>query len=192
VIFPRPTSVARAAALPLAIALAFLTPDAAALAGCGGGDELSGAADVPDGYSLYRGDGVSFVHPDGFEPEAKTNANGIAEVRLTAPGGGDAYIHLTIAPDRGSDIEPLARSVRVAAEGLYGAEPGEEREVDVAGATAARRLDIVQPARDGAPRVERRDLLVLAPDGRFFILDAGGAGIDRDAVVDSFRLAGSE
>jgi len=165
------------------------------LAGCGGADELSGEADVPDGYAVYRGEGVSFAHPDGFEAETKDNANGTKEVTLK-PGGADpeAYIHLTIAPDRGDDIEPLARSVRVAAEGVFKAEPGEEREVDVAGATAARSLDIVQPERDGAPRVERRDLLVLGEDKRFFIFDVGAVagtdGIDRDAVIESFRLDG--
>ena len=165
------------------------------LAGCGGADELSGEADVPEGYAVYRGEGVSFAHPDGFEAETKENANGTKEVTLK-PGGADpeAYIHLTIAPDRGDDIEPLARSVRVAAEGVFKAEPGEEREVDVAGATAARSLDIVQPERDGAPRIERSDLLVLGEDKRFFIFDVGAVagtdGIDRDAVIESFRLDG--
>lgn len=168
----------------------------ALLAGCGGADELSGDADVPDGYATYRGEGVSFAHPEGFEAETKDNANGIKEVTLRDPGAGpDAdYIHLTIAPERGDDIEPLSRSLRVAAESIFKAEPGAEREVDVEGATAARRMDIVQPGGDGAPKVERRDLLVLAPE-RFYILDVGavdgGAGIDRDAVIESFRLDGA-
>ena len=134
------------------------------------------------------------MHPEGFEAETEDNPNGTKEVTLKPPGEEDpeAYIHLTIAPDRGDDIEPLSRSVRVAAEGIFKAEPGEEREIDVAGATAARSLDIVQPERDGAPRVERRDLLVLGEDKRFFIFDVGAVagtdGIDRDAVIDSFRL----
>ena len=137
---------------------------------------------------------MSFAHPEGFEAETKDNANGIKEVTLRDPGAGDDadYIHLTIAPGRGDDIEPLSRSVRVAAESIFKAEPGDEREVDVEGATAARRMDITQPGRDGAPQVDRRDLLVLAPDERFFILDVGavdgGAGIDRDGVIESFKL----
>ena len=108
---------------------------------------------------------MSFAHPEGFEAETKDNANGIKEVTLRDPGAGDDadYIHLTIAPGRGGDIEPLSRSVRVAAESIFKAEPGDEREVDVEGATAARRIDITQPGRDGAPQVDRRDLLVLAP-----------------------------
>jgi hypothetical protein len=167
------------------------------LAGCGGAEELSGEADVPEGYALFRSDGVSFVHPEGFEAATRDNANGIREITLREPGAGrdSDYIHLTIAPDRGEEIEPLVRSLRVAVESIFKAEAGDEREVDVEGARSARRLDIVQPARGGAPKVERRDLLVLAPDERFFILDVGavdgGGGIDRDAVIESFRLGGS-
>jgi hypothetical protein len=115
-------------------------------------------------------------------------------VTLRDPAAGDAAaaIHLTVAPDRGDDIEPLARSVRVAAESLAEGEVGDEREVDVAGATAARRLDVRQPARDGGT-VERESLLVLAPDERFYILSAAvpegdGDALDRDAVIRSFRL----
>jgi hypothetical protein len=171
-------------AMRIWIAVTFL----ALLAGCGG-DELSGAADVPEGYAVYRGEGVSFAHPDGFEPEAKTNPNGIEEVTLRDPSAGDAAasIHLTVAPERGDDIEPLARSVRVATESIAKGEVGDEREVDVAGATAARRMDIRQPAGDGAT-VERESLLVLGPDQRFYILTAIGDALDRDAVIQSFRL----
>jgi hypothetical protein len=165
---------------------------AALLAGCGG-DELSGEADVPDGYSLYRGEGVSFAHPDAFEAEAKTNANGIKEITLRDPASDDgAWILLTVAPERGDDIEPLARSVRVATESVFKGEVADEREVDVAGATAARRLDARLPSRSGA-EFARESLLVLAPDERFYILSAtvpesGEAAIDRDAVIRSFRL----
>ena len=165
----------------------------ALLAGCGG-DELSGAADVPERYSLYRGEGVSFVHPDGFEAETKTNANGVKEVTLKDPAGGDdaPYIHLTIAPERGDDIEPLARSLRVTTESVFDGEVSDEREVDVEGATAAQRVEIRQPSRSG-PVFERESLLVLAPDQRFYVLSAAapesaGDAIDRDAVIRSFRL----
>jgi hypothetical protein len=164
-----------------------------ALAGCGG-DELSGAAEVPEGYSLYRGAGVSFAHPEGFEADTKTNANGVEEITLSDPAGGDdaPYIHLSIAPDRGDDIEPLARSLRAAAESAFDGEVSDEREVDVEGATAARRIDIRQPSR-GGPVFERQSLLVLAPDERFYILSAAVPesaedAIDRDAVISSFRL----
>ena len=180
-------------ALRLIIALTIL----ASLGGCGGGDDLAGGADVPEGYALYNGEGVSFAHPAGFEAETKTNANGIEEVTLKDPDGGAdaAYVHLTIAPERGDDIEPLARSVRVAAESIFKGEVSDEREVDVEGATAARRVDIRQPSRDGT-EFERESLLVLAPDERFYILSAAApesddGAIDRDAVIRSFRLQGS-
>jgi hypothetical protein len=167
------------------------------LAGCGGGDELSGTADVPERYSLYHGEGVSFAHPDGFEAETETNANGVKEVTLKDPAGGDdaPYIHLTVAPERGDDIEPLARSVCVATESIFDGEVSDERDVDVEGATGARRLDARQPARSGTV-FERKSLLVLAPDERFYVLSAvvpesGGDALDRDAVIRSFRLGES-
>jgi hypothetical protein len=179
-------------ALTAVILLTILVP----LAGCGD-DELSGAADVPERYSLYHGEGVSFAHPDGFEAETETNANGVKEVTLKDPAGGDdaPYIHLTVAPERGDDIEPLARSVRVATESIFDGEVSDEREVDVEGATAARRLDARQPARSGTV-FERESLLVLAPDKRFYVLSAvvpesGGDALDRDAVIRSFRLGES-
>jgi hypothetical protein len=180
-------------AMRTGIALAIL-PILALLAGCGG-DELSGEAEVPDGYSLYRGEGVSFAHPDAFEAEAKTNANGIKEVTLRDPASGDdaPWIHLTVDPTGGDDIESLARSFRVVTEsGLFKGEVGEEREVDVEGAAAARRLDARLPSRSGLD-FERESLLVLAPDERFYILSAtvpesGGDAVDRDAVIASFRL----
>ena len=165
------------------------------VAGCGGGDDLSGKPAVPEGYAVYRGEGVSFAHPKGFKAETQTNPNGITQIRLSDPAaaGGGAFVNLTIAPDRGEDIEPLARSVRVAAESIFKGEASDEREVKVEGAIAARRMDIEQPGRDGAPDTKRRDLLVLAPDERFIILAAGAPSatadaIDRDAVISSFRL----
>jgi hypothetical protein len=180
-------------ALTLMIALTML----AALAGCGG-DDQAGSADIPEDYALYRGEGVSFAHPAGFEAETKTNANGVKEITLKDPEAGDdaPYVHLTIAPDRGDDIDPLARSVRVATESIFKGEVSDEREVDVDGATAARRVDIRQPARDGT-EFERESLLVLAPDERFYILSAAAPesdddAIDRDAVIRSFRLQGDE
>ena len=176
-------------AMRTAIALALV----ALLAGCGG-DELSGEAEVPDGYSVYRGEGVSFAHPGAFEAEAQSNPNGTKEVTLRDPAGddGDPWIHLTIAPERGDDIEPLARSARVATESIFKGEVSDEREVDVDGAVAARRLDVTLPSREGG-EYERESLLVLAPDERFYILSAtvpeGEDAIDRDAVIASFRLA---
>ena len=149
---------------------------------------------MPDGYSVYRGGGVSFAHPDAFEAEAKTNANGIKEVTLRDPASDDdaAYIHMTIDPEGGDDIERLARSVRVATESIFKGEVTDEREVDVDGATAARRLDASQPNRSGQV-FERESLLVLASDERFYILSAIVAesvedALDRDAVIRSFRL----
>jgi hypothetical protein len=165
----------------------------ALLAGCGG-DELSGEAEVPDGYTVYRGEGVSFAHPGAFEAEAQSNPNGTKEVTLRDPAGddGDPWIHLTIAPERGDDIEPLARSTRVATESIFKGEVSDEREVDVEGAVAARRLDVTLPSREGG-EYERESLLVLAPDERFYILSAtvpeGEDAVDRDAVIASFRLA---
>ena len=152
---------------------------------------------MPDGYAVYRGEGVSFAHPKGFKAETQVEPNGITQIKLRDPAaGGGAFVNLTIAPDRGEDIEPLARSVRVATESIFKGKASDEREVKVEGAIAARRMDIEQPGRDGAPATERRDLPVLAPDHRFIVLAAGAPSttadaIDRDAVIDSFRLDGA-
>ena len=50
-------------------------------AGCGGGGDLTGEADVPDGYTTFEGAGVSFAHPEGWRVQERS-ARG-------RPGGGD-------------------------------------------------------------------------------------------------------
>lgn len=171
------------ALLPAAMLLAAL-----ALPGCGGSD-FEGEADVPDGYATYRGDGVSFVHPEGWEATERDLGKGITEVRFqdpTAAGDGDAAVSLTVQPDVGDRFDAMLDSERAVLESAGGAGVSQD-EVDVPGARKAYRSKIES---DGAAS-EAID--VLAPDGRHIALAAGGPddqsdAVDAGAVVASFRL----
>jgi hypothetical protein len=161
---------------------------ALALPGCGGSD-FEGEADVPDGYATYRADGVSFIHPEQWEPAERDLGKGITEVRFQDPsasGDGDAAVSLTVQPDVGDRFEAMLESERSVLEDVGGAGVSQE-EVDVPGARKAYRSTIES---DGAAS-EAVD--VLAADGRHIALAAGGPDDQRDAVdaaavVDSLRL----
>jgi hypothetical protein len=171
------------ALLPAAVLLAAL-----AVPGCGGGD-FDGAADVPGGYATYRGDGVSFVHPEGWEATERDLGKGITEVRFQDPaaaGEADAAVSLTIQPGVGERFDAMLESERAVLESAGGAGVSQD-EVDVPGARKAYRRSIES---DGAAS-EAID--VLAPDGRHIALAAGGPddqsdAVDAGAVVDSLRL----
>ena len=70
---------------PLSAAAA-VTTAALVLTGCGGSD-FDGEADVPDGYATYRGEGVTFVHPEGWKPETRDLGKGITPEHLDASVG---------------------------------------------------------------------------------------------------------
>ena len=55
------------------------------LGGCGGSD-FEGDVDVPDGYATYKGNGVSFVHPEDWQ--ATTKSLGHEHHRAALPGPG--------------------------------------------------------------------------------------------------------
>ena len=160
-----------------------------ALPGCGGSD-FEGEADVPDGYASYRADGVSFVHPEGWQPTERELGKGITEVRFQDPaaaGEGDAAVSLTVQPDVGDRFDAMLESER-AVLASTGAGVSQD-EVEVPGARKAYRSKIES---DGAAS-EAVD--VLAPDGRHIALAAGGPDDQEDAVdaakvVDSLRLEG--
>jgi hypothetical protein len=175
------------ALLPAAVLLAAL-----AVPGCGG-SALEGDPEVPDGYATYRGDGVSFVHPEGWEPTERDLGKGITEVRFQDPaaaGAGDAAVSLTVQAGVGERFDAMLESERTVLESAGGAEVSQD-EVDVPGARKAYRSTIES---DGAAS-EAID--VLAPDGRHIALAAGGPddqsdAVDAGAVVDSLRLEGRQ
>jgi hypothetical protein len=175
------------ALLPAALLLAAL-----AVPGCGGAD-VEGEADVPDGYATYRGEGVSFVHPEGWKATERELGKGITEVRFQDPaaaGAGDAAVSLTVQPDVGERFDAMLESERAVLESAGGAGVSQD-EIDVPGARKAYRSTIES---DGAAS-EAID--VLAPDGRHIALAAGGPddqsdAVDAGAVVDSLRLEGQQ
>jgi len=169
--------------LPLAVLAALL------LGGCGGSD-FEGDVDVPDGYETYSGNGVSFVHPEGWRATTESLGHEITELRFQDPdaGGPEASaISLTVQPGVGERFDTQLEDERSVLEGAGGAKVSRE-DVDVPGATKAVRSTIES---EGA-RSEAVDL--LDSDGRHLALAAGGPDgerdvLDADAVIASLRVA---
>ena len=160
------------------------------LGGCGGSG-FDGDVDVPDGYATYSGNGVSFVHPEGWRATTKSLGHDITEVRFQDPaasGPAPAAISLTVQPGAGERFDSRLEGERAVLEGAGGAEVTQE-EVDVPGATKAVRSTI----ESAGARSEAVDLLV--PGGSHLALAAGGPDggqgeLDADAVIASLRVEG--
>ncbi len=195
---PRPRAVSSSSAcrscVPLAAALLVA---GAMLAGCGG----SGPPAVPDGYTTFRGDGVSFVHPRGWQVQQRRTPAGATEVQIVPPERATtpyAQIVLTVTPGAGGRFESLADQRRVVVKDALGAKVDSDDSVDLAGADQALRLKSTVPPGQGNDPVEVRSdsLDVLRSGGDVLVLVAAapqrdGGGLDPGAVVDSFRLEGS-
>jgi hypothetical protein len=159
-----------------------------ALLSCGGDDGFEGKADIPDGYAIYRGNGVSFVHPAAWEPTTRELKEGLTEVRFQDAGSGDAApaVSLTVQAGVGDRFDDVLDSERDVLEAAGGAKVTQD-EIDVPGARKAYRSTI----ETDAARSEAVD--VLLPDGRHVALAAGapegeGDALDVDAVIGSLRL----
>jgi hypothetical protein len=176
------------ALLPAFAVLALL-----ALGGCGGSD-FTGDVKVPHGYNVYRGNGVSFVHPASWSPTTRTLARGVTEIRFADPGGkgpAAAAVSLTIEPGVGARFEAQLDSERAVLESVGGAEVSQDA-VDVPGADKAFRSTVEVPDRGSGPSASQA-VDVLLPDGRHLALAAGAPdsrrdAIDADAVITSLRL----
>jgi len=158
-----------------------------ALLSCGD-DKLEGKADVPDGYATYRGNGVTFVHPAGWQPTTRELKEGLTEVRFQDAGSGAAApaVSLTVQAGVGDRFDDMLDSEREVLETTGGAKVTQD-EIDVPGARKAYRSTI----ESDAAKSEAVD--VLLPDGRHVALAAGApAGeddaLDVDAVIGSLRL----
>ena len=158
------------------------------LAGCGGSG-FDGDVEVPDGYARYSGNGVSFVHPEGWLPTSRSLGHDITEVRFQDPaasGPARAAISLTVQPGVGERFDSRLEGERTVLEGAGGAEVTHEQ-VDVPGATKAVRSTI----ESAAAKSEAVDLLV--PGGSHLALAAGGPEqggdvLDAGAVIESLRV----
>jgi hypothetical protein len=159
-----------------------------ALIGCGGSG-FDGDVEVPDGYATYRGDGVSFVHPEGWSASTKSLGHDITELRFRDPdasGPSPAAISLTVQPGVGERFDSQLEGERTVLESAGGAEVSHE-DADVPGAAKAVRSTIES---DGA-KSEAVD--VLLPGGRHLALAAGGpagelGALDPAAVIASLRV----
>ena len=178
------------ALLPAAALLAVL-----ALIGCGDSG-FEGDVEVPDGYATYRGGGVSFVHPEAWEPTTRELSEGVTEIRFQAPdatGANAPAVSLTTQDGVGDRFDALLDSQRELLETAGDATVAQE-EVDVPGARKAYRSRIELPG-DGSPSTSEA-VDVLAADGRHLALAAGAPddesdAVDAAAVVGSLRLEGS-
>jgi hypothetical protein len=153
----------------------------AALAGCG----FDGDVEVPEGYETYRGNGVSFVHPEGWRATTKSLGHDITEVRFEDPAASGPAISLTVQPGVGERFDAQLEGERSVLEGAGGAQVTREG-ADVPGAEKAVRSTI----ESSGARSEAIDL--LAADGRHVALAAGGPdgqdAVDPDAVIASLRV----
>jgi hypothetical protein len=183
-----PRSFPALALLPAAALLAVL-----ALGGCGGAD-FKGDVNVPDGYTVYRGGGVSFVHPAAWKPTTRTLTKGVTEIRFQDPGAkgpAPAAVSLTVEPGVGARFEAQLDSERSVLEGVGGAKVSQDA-VDVPGARKAFRSTIKVPDHGTGPSASQA-IDVLAADGRHVALAAGAPdsqrdALDTDAVIASLRL----
>jgi hypothetical protein len=158
------------------------------LAGCGGSG-FEGDVDVPDGYATYDGNGVSFVHPEGWRATTQSLGHDVTEVRFEDPaasGPERAAISLTVQPGVGERFDSQLEDERSVLERVGGAKVSREA-VDVPGAAKAVRSTI----ESSGARSEAVD--VLAQDGRHVALAAGGPEgeqdvLDAGAVVESLRV----
>jgi hypothetical protein len=157
--------------------------------GACGGNGFDRDVDVPDGYATYRGDGVSFVHPAGWEPTRRSLGHDVTEVRFQDPsarGAADPAISFTVQPGVGDRFDAQLDSELSVLESTGGAAVSRE-DVDFPGAEKAVRSSIE------SDRASSQVVDVLAPDGRHVALAAGGpegelGPLDADAVVGSLRL----
>lgn len=186
---------ARPSLTPLLLAAAALL-----LTACGGGEELSGEPEVPEGYTTYRGAGVSFAYPEGWQVEEPRTAAGAPEVTITPPDQSvtpTGIILLSVKPGAGDRFESLADQRRVVIRAANGGKLESDEPVELEGAQRALRLQTRTPPGQGTDPVEVRSqsLDVLRPNGDVVTLIAAApqrddVGLDPAAVVSSFRLSG--
>lgn len=162
-------------------------------AGCGGEPGFSGDVDVPDGYTTYRGDGVSFVHPQAWRPVTRDLGHGITEIRFQAAGAGRAApaVVLTVQNGVGDRFDTKVAGQRQVLETVGDADV-EQDDVDVPGAQKAY-LSRVEIPDHGGGASSSQTVDVLAADGRHLTLSAGAPdsdddAVDVDAVIASLRM----
>ena len=171
-----------------------------ALASCGGGDDFSGDAKLPDGYKTFSTAGISFAYPGDWDVSERTDEDGAPAVEITPPDKAKTpygLIQLSISPDAGERFESLADQRRIVIRDVNNAEIDSDEPVEIPGAKQALSASTVTPPGRGTDPIEVRSnsLDVLRDNGDVVVLTAAapqrdGSKFDTEAVVKSFRLGG--
>lgn len=173
---------------------------AAVAAGCGGGDDLTGKAEVPQGYATFTGAGVSFAYPQGWKVSRETGPDGSLTVQILAPGVTQApgpLIQLMTTPGGGKRFDSMLDQLRVVIEKVNDGKIDSQDEVKVEGAVRAVRRRTTTPAGEGTARtdVASTAIDVITKAGDVVGLSAAtpvgdDPELDPEVVIDSFRLQG--
>ena len=171
---------------------------AGSLASCGGGDDFSGDADVPDGYKTFSTAGISFAYPEDWDVAERTDADGAPAVEITPPEKAKTpygLIQLSISPGAGERFQSLADQRRIVIRDVNNAKIESDEAVEIPGAKEALHASTVTPPGRGTDPIEVRSnsLDVLRDNGDVVVLTAAapqreGFEFDTEAVVSSFRL----
>jgi hypothetical protein len=168
------------------------------LAGCGGGTALE--AEVPASYVTFRGEGVTFAHPPGWQTDRQPFSQGGAQVFFEPPSPGPApFAQISLTVERGVTPEEFESSNDQVRSGLVERSSGEivaDEEVEVAGAQVAFRSVIELPPGPGDDPVPVRSTAVdLLTDGgtsvglAVAVPERGGEEpVDAEAVLSSLRV----
>jgi hypothetical protein len=168
-----------------------------ALAGCGGGGALEG--EVPASYVTFRGEGVTFAHPPGWQPERRPFPEGGAQIFFAPPSPGPVPDQISLTVERGVTPEEFESSNDQVRSGLVerrSAEIVSDEEVDVEGAQIAFRAVIELPSGPLVGPVAVRSTIVdLLTDGGTSVSLAvpvpqrgGEERVDAEAVLSSLRV----
>ncbi len=169
-----------------------------ALTACGGSDDLTGTPKVPEGYTLYKGAGVSFAHPRGWKITERTTADGTPEIQVTDPAAKDTpspLILLLISAGAEKRFESLVDQRRVVMTEVHDGEIESDSAVELDGAKKALRTTTKTPPAKGTKPVEVRSASIDAvrENGDVVVLVAaapqrGDSTLDPEKVIDSLRL----
>jgi len=171
---------------------------AGTLASCGGGDDFSGDAKVPDGYKTFSTAGISFAYPGDWEVAERTDADGAPAVEITPPEKAKTpygLIQLSVSPGAGERFESLADQRRIVLKDVNDGKIESDEEVEIAGAKQALRAKVTTPPGQGTDPVEVKadSLDVLRENDDVVVLTVAspereGQAFDAAAIVESFRL----
>jgi hypothetical protein len=168
------------------------------LSGCGGGAALEG--EVPASYVPFRGEGVTFAHPPGWQPDRRPFPEGGAQIFFAPPSPGPApFAQISLTVDRGLTPEEFESRIDQVRSGLVERSSGEivsDEEVEVEGAQVAFRSVIeLPPGPSVGPLAGSSTSVDLLTDGGTYVSltvavpeREGEEPVDAEAVLSSLRV----